>query len=168
MKALSVRAPWWLFLARGYKPVENRSRKDGVEPAIVRHRGPLLIHASKWYDAEEIADTVRHVSHLLPKDAPPITLRHFLDARGCIVAVVNAIGTIYPNGRISVEPGCESPPFSAIRAWHVPGSYGLVVTDAAEVPHVEMPGSLGLFDVQFLSDSPLGKAVAEWEARRAA
>jgi hypothetical protein len=39
MRALSVRQPYaWLIVA-GLKDVENRSRR-------LRHRGPLLIHAS--------------------------------------------------------------------------------------------------------------------------
>lgn len=163
MKCLSVRAPWWLFLVRGWKPVENRSRVDGREPAIVRHRGPLLIHASTWYDAEEIANTVSDVRHLLPADFGPVTLRMFEEARGQIVGIVNAVGTVGPSS--CTPTSGAAPPGARIIDWHIPGSFGLVVADAAEVPHVAMPGRLGLFDVQYLSDSPLGRAVAEWATR---
>ena len=43
MKALSVRQPWATLISRGLKTVEIRSWST-------RHRGPLLIHASRTVD----------------------------------------------------------------------------------------------------------------------
>jgi hypothetical protein len=40
MKALSVCQPWAWAIVHGIKTIENRSRPT-------RHRGPLVIHASK-------------------------------------------------------------------------------------------------------------------------
>lgn len=44
-KALSLRQPWAWAVVHGYKDVENRSWST-------KHRGPLLIHASKQLDPE--------------------------------------------------------------------------------------------------------------------
>ena len=47
MKAVSIKQPWaWAILNAG-KRIENRSRVDGVMPAMCSHRGPLLLCASK-------------------------------------------------------------------------------------------------------------------------
>lgn len=46
MKALAFLQPWaWAVLHAG-KRIDNRRRKDGRMPAVCKHRGPLLIHAS--------------------------------------------------------------------------------------------------------------------------
>ena len=45
MKALSIRQPWAYLTVQGIKPVENRSWYS-------KHRGSLLIHASKKIDME--------------------------------------------------------------------------------------------------------------------
>lgn len=47
MKALSIRAPWWWFILYNGKDMENRRWRT-------HHRGPLLIHASKWWHEREI------------------------------------------------------------------------------------------------------------------
>ncbi len=49
LACLSARQPWASLLACGIKPIENRGW-------ACKHRGPLLIHASKtWGDDEEEA-----------------------------------------------------------------------------------------------------------------
>ena len=45
MKALSIRQPWAWLIARGFKPIENRTWNT-------RFRGRLLIHASKAFDKD--------------------------------------------------------------------------------------------------------------------
>lgn len=48
MKALSIRQPWVWLIARGFKPVENRTWNTKV-------RGSILIHASKSFDKQGYA-----------------------------------------------------------------------------------------------------------------
>ncbi len=45
MKCISIRQPWAWLIVSGFKDVENRTWK-------IKHRGPLLIHASKKFDRE--------------------------------------------------------------------------------------------------------------------
>ena len=47
MRALSIRAPWWWMILHAGKDVENREW-------FTRYRGPVLIHASKWWRAGEV------------------------------------------------------------------------------------------------------------------
>lgn len=49
MKALSIRAPWWWHICNGHKDIENRGRPT-------KYRGPVLIHASKWWKRSEVMD----------------------------------------------------------------------------------------------------------------
>jgi hypothetical protein len=48
VKALSVRPPWWWAILHHGKDVENRDWPTGL-------RGRVLLHASKWWNREEIA-----------------------------------------------------------------------------------------------------------------
>jgi len=50
MKALSVRAPWWWYIVRGYKDIENRDWYSG-------YRGEAGIHASKWWNTRGFFET---------------------------------------------------------------------------------------------------------------
>jgi hypothetical protein len=45
MKALSFTQPWAWFIAEGIKDIENRTWE-------IKHRGTILIHASKRWDPE--------------------------------------------------------------------------------------------------------------------
>jgi len=47
MKAISIRAPWWWFILHAGKDIENR-------PSEWKHRGPILVHASKWWKENEV------------------------------------------------------------------------------------------------------------------
>lgn len=157
MKAISVRQPWvWAIICAG-KRIENRSRVDGRIPEICRHRGPLLLHASKGctrdeFDAgsEFIADatagalTRRHVDFARFADLP----------RGGIVARALAIGHVDPDGRFWLDPEeRESDPEIAQSLnlrWHMPGSHGLVFADdVVSLPFVPWKGALGLFEADY-------------------
>lgn len=46
MKALSIRAPWAYLIQKGYKQVENRTRRTNF-------RGDFLIHVGKTFEGSE-------------------------------------------------------------------------------------------------------------------
>ena len=63
MKALSIRQPWAWLIVHGHKPVENRTWSTS-------HRGELLIHAGKAFDADGLAivlEAFPHMSGVLPQ-----------------------------------------------------------------------------------------------------
>ena len=53
MKALSTRAPWWWCILYAGKRIENRG-----DTFPKRYRGPVLIHASKWWSETKLRDVV--------------------------------------------------------------------------------------------------------------
>lgn len=53
MRALTVQQPWAWAIARGWKPVENRSW-------VTHYRGPLVIHAATRWDAD-VVEALRFV-----------------------------------------------------------------------------------------------------------
>jgi hypothetical protein len=74
VKALSVRQPWAWAIARGRKPVENRSWTTA-------YRGPLIVHASMRVDLDACASPLIRDAGWHPDD--PVA------AIGAIVAVVD-------------------------------------------------------------------------------
>lgn len=60
MKALSVRAPWWWAILHG-KPVENRSWSTAF-------RGRIWIHASKWWNLDEVSDDFYEIKRMAGED----------------------------------------------------------------------------------------------------
>jgi hypothetical protein len=80
--ALSIRGPWWWFIFYGGKDIENRGWST-------RYRGPVYIHASKWFDAEEMQydweDALEMYRNSGGTSLPPVTLRDLRDRGGCIV-----------------------------------------------------------------------------------
>ena len=118
MKCLSVRQPWAWLLVNGYKDIENRTWET-------RHRGPLLIHAGKTFDAAGYA----WVTHSFSQIALP-TIGSF--PLGCIV------------GQVSVY---------AMSIWNISkwfeGPWGWRVRDAvAFAQTTPYRGRLKLFDVE--------------------
>jgi hypothetical protein len=79
LPALSVRQPWAWLIVNGLKDIENRKRQT-------RHRGPLLIHASKSFD--DFAENIE-----LVKTKFGISVPLEVD-RGAIVGVVDVIGCV--------------------------------------------------------------------------
>jgi hypothetical protein len=91
MKALSVCQPWAWAIVAGIKKVENRSRPT-------RHRGPLVIHASRSrrYLREDFAD-------LLP-GLPPAEELDF----GALIGVVEVVDCV-PLAGVEGDPFANGP-----------------------------------------------------------
>jgi hypothetical protein len=86
MKALSVCQPWAWAIIHGPKRIENRTR-------YTRHRGPLLIHASKSHRYKRL-----DVSDLLP-DLPPWDELVF----GALIGVVQVVDCV-PFEKVKDDP----------------------------------------------------------------
>jgi hypothetical protein len=116
MKALSVCQPWAWAIVRGIKTVENRSRPT-------RHRGPLVIHASKSrrYLGEDYAE-------LLP-GLPPEGQLDF----GALVGVVEVVGCV-PLAEV------EGDPFAV-------GPWCWLLAGARRIRPVPFKGQISLFNV---------------------
>lgn len=134
MKALSIRAPWWWLILHAGKRIENRDWRGAPS-----YRGPLLIHASKWFHAEEIAETFADVEPLIRAweraghELPRATGSMFRDQlRGGIVGICDLVDARTNTG---TDP------------WEVPGALGLVLANPRPLPFVPFKGALGFFDV---------------------
>ncbi len=91
MKAISIRAPWWQFIIRGDKPIENRAWSTN-------QRGRILIHASSFDGKRVIAADYcnalrccaadgRSTSRLWPREYPQ-------SWRGAIVGSVEIVDVV--------------------------------------------------------------------------
>lgn len=133
MKALTIWQPWiWAIMHAG-KRLENRGWYCG-------HRGPILLHAAKRYEPEEILNTMRTIIPLGRKaglEMPSVTLRQLQASCGYLLATANVVDCIRPGGAV---PEGQA-------GWYT-GSYALVLDD---VKPLGMPifyrGQQGLFDV---------------------
>ncbi|HZC22628.1 MAG TPA: hypothetical protein VE866_04755 [Candidatus Binatia bacterium] len=132
MKGISLRSPWWWFILYGGKDVENRHRRFNRTV-----RGRVLLHASLWFNAEEIvfdAEDARAMQAKKPyraKGAPTLTLGYLRQFRGCIVGSVEVVDYVDES---------DSP-------WFV-GETGIILRNpiAFEIP-LPCKGALGYFDV---------------------
>jgi hypothetical protein len=92
MLCISLWQPWSSLLVAGWKRVETRSWP-------IRHRGPLLVHAAKKWDAEIRGicrhDTFRSALVAVGHDGPDLPL-------GAIVGRVNVIDC-FPTERVAVD-----------------------------------------------------------------
>lgn len=125
--AISLRQPWAMLMARGIKRIENRSWRSS-------RRGPVLIHASSWWNAREAAAIINAAARILEeRDLPPLdfTLDDARARRGGIVGRFNIVDCVQDS---------DDPFFF--------GPNGFVVEDARmlETP-VPCPGRLGFFEV---------------------
>jgi hypothetical protein len=142
--------PWFWAIVRWGKRIENRSRKDGRMPAICRHRGPLLLHASKGMTQQQYNDAVLTMCErgLVRSPISEELVRDNL-RRGGIVGVCNAIAHIDPSGRVWLDPeGTEEEPELAASLdwrWWFKGSYALVLADVRRTKLVPCRGALGLW-----------------------
>ena len=144
MKALSIRAPWWWFILHAGKDIENRDWQT-------RFRGRIYIHASKWWNMEEVGEDTTDACELrhrhnaeLPEKEPQITFRQMRDLGGHIVGTVDIVDCVSES---------DSPWFF--------GKYGLVLRNpVALATPFPFKGALGLFDVPGESE----QAEAEREA----
>lgn len=109
--SISVYQPWAELLVAGIKPIENR-------PRVSNHKGPLLIHAAKKFDAKW--------SEKLNEEALKLAKEHLKKVcsfptelpKGCIVGFVIQTGCVKPLDPIwPPHPSCK---------WYE-GQYGLLM-----------------------------------------
>ncbi len=126
-KALSVRQPWAWALIYGVeraKRIENRNRQT-------RHRGALVIHASKTladYRAMPLERWREQIPDLPDLLAEPSD-RHF----GCLYGLVDLVDDL-PFEAVVGQPFAEGP-----RCW--------ITANPRPIEPVPFRGVLGLFDV---------------------
>lgn len=133
MKTLSVRQPWSWAIARGFKPVENRTWSTP-------YRGPLAIHAGqRWDDSGD--EALRFVVSTLRAQGSPVppTLQDELplSGTGLVVAVVDLVD-ICGDG---VHGECDCGPWAATGQMH----WRLANARPLAEP-VPAKGRLGLWD----------------------
>ena len=123
MKALSIRSPWWWFILHGGKDIENRGWPTS-------YRGPVLIHASKWWRTVEVLEVLHTFGPLAEKaGAPKVTMDAIRTHGGCIVGMANLV---------ICTASSDSPWFFG------PYGFQLVNPVAFETP-IPCKGALGLF-----------------------
>jgi len=125
MLALSIRQPWAWAIVHAGKRHENRSWSTA-------YRGPIAIHASKWWSAKQVVDTFKELldDGLVPP-GPKLTPRMLLDATGGIVGTARIVDCVEKS---------DSP-------WFV-GPFGFVLDDVKALPEIiPCKGALGLFNV---------------------
>lgn len=125
MQALTIKQPWATLIMRGGKDVENRNWGTSL-------RGEIAIHASKGFDADELAHACRFLGMWVPR---------FSEARfrseaanyptGCIIGVARVADCV----TVSDSP------------WFV-GPFGIVLADTIElVDPLPLRGMLGFWPV---------------------
>lgn len=124
MKAISIQQPWAHYIVTGHKPVENRSWPT-------RHRGPILIHASKTFDYQgyEWIITNRNKLNVSYPFFMPSPV-HF--KTGGIIGKANLVRMCKKH---------DSPWFF--------GSWGWVFEDPEEMKFMPIKGQLGIFTVNY-------------------
>jgi len=126
MKALSVRAPWWWYIVRGYKDIENRDWYSG-------YRGEAGIHASKWWNTREVEADLRYIHEEImePGIVEPPTLDELRRFGGHLVGQARIADCVRAHNS----------------RWFF-GAYGFVLRDAvAFVQTIPFKGALGFFNV---------------------
>jgi len=170
----SVQQPWAYCLIYAGKPIENRQRKDGLMPTLCRHRGPIIIHASKGMTRAEERDAARGVHATFGLYLPGRTwsttaveeTRHQRGGierwpwnlvLGCTVGIMNAVGHVEPGGRIVDYQG------DLDMRWHARGQWGLILLDPEPLPALPLKGQLAPFKLdteEMAEQGSLGADVA--------
>lgn len=167
MKTLSVMQPWVEAMVLLGKPLENRERSDGKMPDLCRHRGPLLLHASKRVGTREDFDSAVEWMRRIVDEKDREKIHTFAEVRhargfgrefwfpkdtmklGGIVAVCDVVGHVDPMGRVWPKPSLMSTTVLTREEakWHNPGSYGLLLRNVRRVPQFyACLGARQLFD----------------------
>lgn len=130
MKALSIRSPWWWYILHAGKDIENRDWPT-------RYRGPVLIHASKWWRRMDVWDDVFDVQHLMAgRDDFTTPCGNFLrDGMSKIGGHIVGVAEI-----VDCVTSSDSPWFAG------PYGFKLASVSAFKVPF-PCKGALGLFEV---------------------
>lgn len=131
MKAITLHQPWASLIACGAKKVETRGRWH------YKHRGPVLIHASREEDRAASADLrleLAHVGLVLPEELP---LR-------AVVAVAHlSYVVVMDTALIAKQPRTEL----LCGDWR-PGRFALGLADVRPLPTpFAARGAQGLFDL---------------------
>lgn len=134
MPCISIRQPWpWamLNLPQGErKDVENRSWPT-------KHRGPILIHAGKWFRLDEVR---KEFSLFMARrgqfGTPESDAKIFTEMRAQTGGIVG-MATI-----VDCVRGHASP-------WAIPGHWHWVLAGARPLPFFSCKGRLGIFKVEY-------------------
>jgi hypothetical protein len=122
MRAISIRSPWWWFILHAGKDIENRDWATS-------YRGPVLIHASKWFGRQAVCDDFRLAQGISGRsDLPPVTLGALRSMGGYVVGAVDIVDCVIAS---------ESPWFF--------GKHGFVLRNPRLVEPYPAKGTLGLF-----------------------
>lgn len=134
--AISIQQPWARLIVNGVKDVENRTWRH-------KHRGPVLIHASRKMD-ERAAMAIRTGYH-------PVTLER-LDGAADLGFDLDreAGGIVGMADLVDMVEDHASP-------WFV-GPIGFVLQNARPLPFMPLTGALGIFKATY--DTRLLKAKA--------
>jgi hypothetical protein len=123
--AISIRAPWWWLILHGGKDIENRDW-------LTKYRGLVYLHASKWFNAEEVRDDFEFAKRIIAETGaalPPVTLRDLRDSGGTLVGTAEITGCVEQS---------HSPWFF--------GRYGFIVAQARPLTRpISCKGALGFF-----------------------
>jgi hypothetical protein len=127
VRAISIRAPWWWFILYAGKDIENRDWYTG-------YRGPVLVHASKWFGKQEVYDDFQGAREAMISptlELPSVTLGEMRGFGGQIVGQVEIVDCVRQS---------DSPWFF--------GKFGFVLRNpvAFKKPY-PVKGALGFFDV---------------------
>jgi len=114
VKAISIKQPWAYLIVNGHKDIENRTW-------TTKHRGPLLVHASKQVD-KGAWRRYQQEFNLPPMDKFEL---------GGIVGQVEVVDCV---------PAHPSRWFQ--------GKYGFVLQNAQKLPFRPYKGQLNLFEVK--------------------
>ncbi len=96
MKALTVRQPWaWAIIHAG-KNIENRSWRTD-------YRGPLLIHAGKYFPSRQESETCRKI---VEAASPEISWAEAHESRqryGSIIGRVNLVDCVHVKSPVAAQ-----------------------------------------------------------------
>lgn len=127
MKALSVRAPWWLAILYLGKDIENRDWPTNF-------RGTIILHSSSWFRPSEILQDIQTIAHICKETGQPffgILVDYLKAGGGRLVGTVDIVDCVSE----STSP------------WFF-GKWGFVLANpvAFKTP-IPYKGMLGFFDV---------------------
>jgi len=126
LRALTIHQPWAWFIAKGYKPIENRSWRP--PQSLVGNW--LAIHAGKKWDIAEVASNTSF-AHVNCRAPLPSSIGAMGDQCGSILAVARVTGFVAE----SASP------------WFF-GPVGWTLADVVELPEpVACRGAQGLWKV---------------------
>lgn len=135
MKCLSIRAPWWWCILYAGKRIENRGDRFPK-----RYRGPVLLHASKWWVESDVIDTLGDIADLdlLPERAGSWEdIRNMCSCGGHIVGTANIV---------DIRPSTANPE----SPWETPEGLGIVLDNVQALKNpIPQKGALGLFNVDW-------------------